>query len=67
MTGNKSNLVSSVDHRFISKSDVAVKIHIHLPDGSLSHQSIGFIKSNEREALEKAISISNEIGENARG
>lgn len=67
MTENKSNLVSSVDHRFISKSDVAVKIHIHLPDGSLSHQSIGFIKSNEREALEKAISIRNEIGENAWG
>ncbi|BDP33392.1 Fe3+-citrate ABC transporter substrate-binding protein [Vibrio parahaemolyticus] len=67
MTVNKSNLVSSVEHRFISKSDVAVKIHIHLPDDTFTHLSIGFIKSNEHEAIERAISIRDEIGENAWG
>ncbi|KOO07005.1 Fe3+-citrate ABC transporter substrate-binding protein [Vibrio sp. Vb5031] len=67
MSVNKSNLVSSVKYRFISKSDVAVKIHVHLPDDTTTFQSIGFIKSNERLALIKAVKIRDEIGERAWG
>ncbi|PJC86031.1 Fe3+-citrate ABC transporter substrate-binding protein [Vibrio sp. HA2012] len=59
---NKSNLVTNTGHRFISKGKTAFKIHIHTPDDTVLHRSVGFIRIGEEKALQKAISLRNELG-----
>lgn len=58
----KSNLITNTGHRFISKGKTAFKIHIHTPDDTVLHRSIGFIKLGEETGLKKAIKLRNELG-----
>ncbi|EJN6827384.1 Fe3+-citrate ABC transporter substrate-binding protein [Vibrio cidicii] len=63
----KSNLITNTGHRFISKGRTAFKIHIHTPDDTVLHRSIGFIKMGEKKALQKAIKMRNELGKEMWG
>lgn len=63
----KSNLETSTGHRFISQSKTAFKIHIHTPDDTVVHRSVGFIKIGEKEGLKKAIALRNELGKEMWG
>ncbi|NLS11639.1 Fe3+-citrate ABC transporter substrate-binding protein [Vibrio sp. SM6] len=58
----KSNLITNTGHRFISKGKTAYKIHIHTPEDTVLHRSVGFIKMGEKKALKKAIKLRNELG-----
>lgn len=64
---SKSNLVSNTGHRFISKGKTAYKVHIHTPDDTVLHRSIGFIRCGEKKALEKAIQLRNTLGKEMWG
>ncbi|MDP2571100.1 Fe3+-citrate ABC transporter substrate-binding protein [Vibrio sp. vnigr-6D03] len=58
----KSSLTTSTGHRFISKSKTAFKIHIHTPDDTVMHRSVGFVRIGEKKGLKKAIKLRNELG-----
>lgn len=58
----KSNLTTNTGHRFISKSDSAFKIHIHLPDDTILHRSVGYLKIGEEKGLRKALKLRNKLG-----
>jgi hypothetical protein len=58
----KSNLNTNTGHRFISKAKTAFKIHIHTPDDTVLHRSVGFIRIGETKGLKKAIKMRNELG-----
>lgn len=58
----KSNLTTNTGHRFISKAKTAFKIHIHMPDDSVLHRSVGYIRLGEEKGLKKAIKLRNELG-----
>ncbi|MCL9782124.1 Fe3+-citrate ABC transporter substrate-binding protein [Vibrio sp. S4M6] len=58
----KSNLDSNTGHRFISKAKTAYKIHIHTPDDTVLHRSVGFVRIGEEKGLKKAIRLRNELG-----
>lgn len=64
---SKSNLISSVNHRFISRSDSAIRVHVHLPNDTLTGYSIGFVKKGEQEAMSRALKLRDEIGEKEWG
>lgn len=64
---SKSNLTSNTGHRFISKGKTAYKIHIHTPDDTILHRSVGFIRIGEKKALEKALQKRNELGKEMWG
>ncbi|MEZ8292389.1 Fe3+-citrate ABC transporter substrate-binding protein [Vibrio splendidus] len=49
-------------HRFISKGKTAYKIHIHTPDDTVLHKSVGFVKMGEEKGLKKALKLRNQIG-----
>jgi len=59
---NKSNLTTNTGHRFISKAKTAYKIHIHCPDDTVLHRSVGYIRIGEKKGLQKAIKMRNELG-----
>ncbi|ANP79290.1 hypothetical protein A134_23030 [Vibrio crassostreae 9CS106] len=67
MTTVKSNYDTNTGHRFISKGRTAFKLHIHLPDDTISHHSIGFIRQGEKKALAQAIRKRNALGNKAWG
>ncbi|MGF1719788.1 Fe3+-citrate ABC transporter substrate-binding protein [Vibrio kyushuensis] len=58
----KSNLITNTGHRFISKAKTAYKIHIHAPDDSVLHRSVGYVRIGEKKGLKKAIKLRNELG-----
>ena len=58
----KCNWETNTGHRFISKSKSTFKIHIHAPDDTVVHRSIGFIRMGEKKGLQKAIKLRNELG-----
>ncbi|WP_375751030.1 Fe3+-citrate ABC transporter substrate-binding protein [Vibrio sp. HN007] len=58
----RSNLVTNTGHRFISKGKTAFKLHIHTPDDTILHRSVGFVRLGEEEALKKAIKLRNDLG-----
>lgn len=58
----KSNLTTNTGHRFISKAKTAFKIHIHMPDDTVLHRSVGFIRLGEDKGLTKAIQLRDELG-----
>ncbi|MCG3744702.1 Fe3+-citrate ABC transporter substrate-binding protein [Vibrio cincinnatiensis] len=58
----KSNLETNTGHRFISKAKTAYKIHIHTPDDTVLHRSVGYIRIGEKKGLKKAIKLRNELG-----
>ena len=58
----KSNLITNTGHRFISKAKTAYKIHIHTPDDTVLHRSVGYIRIGEKKGLKKAIKLRNELG-----
>lgn len=58
----RSNFDTSTGHRFISKAKTAYKIHIHTPQDTIHHRSVGYIRIGEKAGLRKAIKIRNEIG-----
>lgn len=59
----KSLFETNTGHRFISKSEKAYRIHIHMPNDTILHRSVGSVKIGEKKALEKAIARRNELGE----
>ena len=59
---SKSNLTTNTGHRFISKGKTAFKVHIHTPDDTVLHRSVGFVKIGEEKGLKKAIKLRNELG-----
>ncbi|AUW02765.1 Fe3+-citrate ABC transporter substrate-binding protein [Vibrio campbellii] len=61
-TMSKSNLITNTGHRFISKGKTAFKIHIHTPDDTVLHRSVGFVRIGEKKGLKKAIKLRNELG-----
>ncbi len=63
----KSNLVTNTGHRFISKGKTAFKIHIHTPDDTVLHRSVGFVRIGEEKALQKAIKLRNQLGKEMWG
>lgn len=63
----KSNLITNTGYRFISKGKTAFKVHIHTPDDTVLHRSIGFIKIGEEKALKKAIALRNKLGKQMWG
>ncbi len=64
---NKSNLTTNTGHRFISRGKTAFKIHIHTPDDTILHRSIGFMRIGEEKALKKAIELRNQLGKEMWG
>ncbi len=58
----KSNLETNTGHRFVSRGPTAFKIHIHTPDDTVLHRSVGFVRMGEKKALRKAIKRRNELG-----
>lgn len=60
-----ANYQTSTGYRFISEGETAFKIHLHLPDDSVFHRSVGFIKLGKKKALRKALKIRNEQGKKA--
>ncbi|QIL84903.1 Fe3+-citrate ABC transporter substrate-binding protein [Vibrio sp. HDW18] len=58
----KSNLSTNTGHRFISRANTAYKIHIHTPDDTVLHRSVGFIRLGEQKGLKKAIVLRNQLG-----
>ena len=58
-TMSKSNLITNTGHRFISKGKTAFKIHIHTPDDTVLHRSVGFVRIGEKKGLKKAIKLRN--------
>jgi hypothetical protein len=64
---SKSNLTTNTGQRFISKGKTAFKIHIHAPDDTILHRSVGFVRIGEKKALEKAIQLRNTLGKEMWG
>lgn len=60
---SKSNLISSVYHRFISRSGYAIRVNVHLPNDKVTNYSIGFLKNGEQDAMTRALMLRDEIGE----
>lgn len=58
----RSNYETNTGHRFISKAKTAFKIHIHCPDDTVLHRSVGYIRIGEKAGLKKAIKLRNELG-----
>lgn len=58
----RSNLVTNTGHRFISKGSTAFKLHIHTPEDTILHRSVGFVRLGEKRALKKAIKLRNALG-----
>ncbi len=58
----KSNLQTNTGHRFISKAATAYKIHIHTPEDTVLHRSVGFVRLGEEKGLKKAIKLRNQLG-----
>ncbi|ATC60197.1 Fe3+-citrate ABC transporter substrate-binding protein [Vibrio anguillarum] len=58
----QSNYETNTGHRFISESDKCFKIHIHCPDDTVLHRSVGHKRLGKRKALRKAIAMRNELG-----
>ena len=56
------NFETNTGHRFVSKARTAYKIHIHTPDDTVLHRSVGYIKIGEKRGLRKAIKLRNELG-----
>lgn len=54
--------MSNENLRFISKSKTAFKIHIHAPDDTVVHRSVGYIRLGEEKGLKKAIQLRNKLG-----
>ena len=63
----KSNYDTNTGHRFISKAKTAFKIHIHCPDDTVMHRSVGYIKIGEQAGLKKAIALRNKLGKEMWG
>ncbi len=63
----KGSFEEQTDLRFISKGDTAFKIHIHLPDDTVVHRSVGFVRIGEKNALKKAIRLRDSIGKKSWG
>ncbi|WP_338116769.1 Fe3+-citrate ABC transporter substrate-binding protein [Vibrio tubiashii] len=59
---SKSNYITSTGHRFISTGTTAFKIHIHTPDDTIAHRSVGFVRIGKNKALKKAIKVRNALG-----
>lgn len=57
----------TTDQRFISKSSTAFKIHIHCPDDTVLHRSVGFVRIGEEEGKRKAIKLRNKLGQELWG
>ncbi|GAD77795.1 hypothetical protein VAZ01S_092_00060 [Vibrio azureus NBRC 104587] len=64
---SKSNLITNTGHRFISKGKTAFKIHIHTPDDTVLHRSVGYVRIGEEKGLKKAIQLRNELGKDMWG
>lgn len=64
---SKSNLITNTGHRFISKGKTAFKIHIHTPEDTVLHRSVGFVRIGEEKGLKKAIKLRNELGQQMWG
>lgn len=58
---------ATTDQRFISKSSTAFKIHIHCPDDTVLHRSVGFVRIGEEAGKRKAIKLRNKLGKNLWG
>ena len=63
----KSNLTTNTGHRFISKAKTAFKIHIHMPDDTVLHRSVGYVRIGEEKGLNKAIKLRDELGSEVWG
>lgn len=48
--------------RFISMTSKTYKIHIHTPDDTIIHRSVGYCKIGEEKGLKAAIKLRNELG-----
>ena len=57
----------ALDMRFMSTSKTAYKIHIHMPDDTVVHKSVGFIKQGKEAGYKSAIMLRNELGSKAWG
>lgn len=57
----------ALDMRFLSVGKTAYKIHIHMPDDSVLHKSIGFTKQGKEQGYKSAIKRRNELGRAAWG
>ncbi|MDF9399171.1 Fe3+-citrate ABC transporter substrate-binding protein [Vibrio sp. 1180_3] len=58
----KSNYETNTGHRFISETNTAYKIHIHCPDDSVLHMSVGYLKCGKSKGLRKAVALRNRHG-----
>lgn len=56
------NLIPNTGHRFISKGRTCYKIHIHMPDDTIKHKSLGYLKIGAKAGLKEAIKLRDEIG-----
>ncbi|HCG6701213.1 TPA: Fe3+-citrate ABC transporter substrate-binding protein [Vibrio alginolyticus] len=65
----KCNYETNTGERFISlRSDgKAYKIHVHMPDDTVKHASVGCVKLGQKKGLKKAIQVRNKIGKEAWG
>lgn len=59
---SQNNLIGATGYRFISKGKTAFKIHIHTPDDTVLHRSVGFVRMGEDKALKKTIKLRDELG-----
>ena len=57
-----SNLITNTGHLFFFKQKTAYEIHIHTPDDTVLHRSVGYVRIGEKRGLKKAIKIRNELG-----
>jgi hypothetical protein len=57
----------TLDMRFLSIGKTAYKVHIHMPDDSVIHKSVGFIKQGKEAGYKSAIKLRNELGSAAWG
>ena len=59
---SQNNLIGATGYRFISKGQTAFKIHIHTPEDTVLHRSVGFVRMGEDKALKKTIKLRDELG-----
>ena len=65
----KSNYDTNTGERFVSlsKDRASYKIHIHMPDDTVHHRTVGCIKLGLEKGFKKALKLRNEIGKKAWG
>ncbi len=67
MTKKTERRNNELDMRFLSVTKTAYKIHIHLPDDTVTNRSIGYLKQGKEQGYISALKLRDQIGIEAWG